>query len=319
MNKKVAAPAAIVVAVVTVTLVVLSVSTLSLPFNYKAEGQLDNNSSSNNNNTANSLKTTATTTGPQASAINNSNSVIVQQGTVASGPPMEPGDPTHIAQILQPRPDGSVYTGTVTFTASKKVDVFVLHPFGKSNSSLINSTYREPASFSIGPNQRIAPSLLIPDYRNSFIPSASIPFSGNALGFITFNNEPFIVTYTLKADIDKPQIVNNITNALVKTATIPTGIKVSIIQGAAAIMTDKAFSPNPVSIKEGDTITWINNDVETHTVTSGLGFSDPNLGKQFDSGFLGEKQTFSHKFNTSGQFNYFCELHPAMVGKVSVK
>jgi len=44
-------------------------------------------------------------------------------------------------------------------------------------------------------------------------------------------------------------------------------------------MTDKAFSPNPVSIKVRDPITWINNDVETHTVPSGLGFSDPNLGK----------------------------------------
>ena len=83
-------------------------------------------------------------------------------------------------------------------------------------------------------------------------------------------------------------------------------------------MTDKAFSPNPVSIKVGDPITWINNDVETRTVTSGLGFSDPNLGKQFDSGFLREKQTFSRKFNTPGQFHYFCELHPATVGKVSV-
>ena len=151
--------------------------------------------------------------------------------------------------------------------------------FGTSSSSLINSTYRGPASFSIGPNQRVAPSLIIPDYRNSFIPSGSIPFSGNALDFITFNNEPFIVTYTPKA-------------------------------------TDKAFSPNPVSIKVGDTITWINSDLETHTVTSGLSFSDHNLGKQFDSGFLGEKQTFSRKFKTPGQSNYFCELHPAMVGKL---
>ena len=105
---------------------------------------------------------------------------------------------------------------------------------------------------------------------------------------------------------------------MVKTATIPPGIKVSIIQ-AAAIMADKAFSPNPVSINVGDTITWINNDVETHTVTSGLNFSDPNLVKQFDSGFSGEKQTFSRKFKTPGQSNYFCELHPAMIGKVSVK
>jgi plastocyanin len=125
--------------------------------------------------------------------------------------------------------------------------------------------------------------------------------------------------YTPKANIDKPQIINNITNALVKTTTIPPGVKVSITQAGAAIMTDKAFSPNPVSIKVGDTITWINSDLETHTVTSGLSFSDHNLGKQFDSGFLGEKQTFSRKFKTPGQSNYFCELHPAMVGKVSVK
>jgi len=42
MNKKVIAAAAIVVAVFTVTLAVLSVSTLSLPFNHKAEAQLGN-------------------------------------------------------------------------------------------------------------------------------------------------------------------------------------------------------------------------------------------------------------------------------------
>ena len=42
------------------------------------------------------------------------------------------------------------------------------------------------------------------DIFSSFVPSASIPFSGNALGFITFNSQPFIVTYSLKAVLDKP-------------------------------------------------------------------------------------------------------------------
>jgi plastocyanin len=297
MNRKMMSLITVILTEAIFVMAVSSISTLSVPFNYKAEAQTD----ANNNNT----------------------NVIVQQGTVASGPPMGPGDPTRIATILEPRPDGSVYTGTVTFTASKKVGVFVLHSFGKNSSSLINSTYKEPASFPIGPNQRVAPTLIVPDYKNSFIPSGSIPFTGNALGFATFTNEPFIVTYTLKADIDKPQIVNNITNALVNTTTTtatipPPGIKESIVQGAS-FMTDKAFSPNPINIKVGDTITWINNDNETHTVTSGLDFNDPNLGKQFDSGFLGEKQTFSHKFNTAGEINYFCEMHPNMIGKVIVK
>ncbi|MFL6508185.1 MAG: plastocyanin/azurin family copper-binding protein, partial [Nitrososphaeraceae archaeon] len=30
------------------------------------------------------------------------------------------------------------------------------------------------------------------------------------------------------------------------------------------------------------------------------------------------KQTFSHKFDTAGEFPYFCQLHPTMVGKVVV-
>ena len=67
MNKKVVAAAAVVV-VFTVTLAVLSVSPLLLPFTYKAEAQLSNRSSRNNNNTSNSLNTTDTTTGLQASA-----------------------------------------------------------------------------------------------------------------------------------------------------------------------------------------------------------------------------------------------------------
>ena len=51
-------------------------------------------------------------------------------------------------------------------------------------------------------------------------------------------------------------------------------INVSIVPGAAT-MGNKAFSPNPINIKVGDTITWTNNDDSSppfHTVTSGLGF-----------------------------------------------
>ena len=62
-----------------------------------------------------------------------------------------------------------------------------------------------------------------------------------------------------------------------------TTIHVLIVQHAAYVG-NKAFSPNPINVKVGDTITWINNDVE---ITSGLGFSAPDFGKKFDSGLLG--------------------------------
>ena len=100
------------------------------------------------------------------------------------------------------------------------------------------------------------------------------------------------------------------------------GTQVSIVEGAST-MTDKAFDPNPVNVKAGDTITWTNKDSQIHTVVSGTGSSDPDVGKAFDSSpglktLLAPNQTFSHKFDTAGEFPYFCQLHPTMVGKVVV-
>ena len=100
------------------------------------------------------------------------------------------------------------------------------------------------------------------------------------------------------------------------------GSKVSIVEEASE-MGDQAYDPNPVKIKSGDAVTWTNDDSQTHTVTSGTDSSDPNMGKEFDSSpglntLLSTHQTFSHKFNTAGEFPYFCQLHPTMVGKVVV-
>jgi plastocyanin len=100
------------------------------------------------------------------------------------------------------------------------------------------------------------------------------------------------------------------------------GNKVSIVEGAST-MTDKAFDPNPANVKVGDSVTWTNNDSQPHTVVSGTGSSDPNMGKEFDSSpglktLLAPNQTFDHKFTTAGEFPYFCLVHPTMVGKVVV-
>jgi plastocyanin len=94
---------------------------------------------------------------------------------------------------------------------------------------------------------------------------------------------------------------------------------VSIVSGASSL-TDTAFSPNPVQVSVGDTITWTNDDSQPHTVTSGQN-GQPD-GK-FDSSpnfnpLLAPGQTFEHTFTEAGQYPYYCALHPNMVGTVSV-
>jgi plastocyanin len=61
-----------------------------------------------------------------------------------------------------------------------------------------------------------------------------------------------------------------------------------------------------------------NDEIETHAVTSGFGFNDSDFGKKFDSGIMGYKQTFSHRFTIGSELDYFCQFQPTMVGKVTV-
>ena len=115
-------------------------------------------------------------------------------------------------------------------------------------------------------------------------------------------------------------IKNNISNRTQlenhTTYSLPTSKTVVIVKGAA-LLRDQAFSPNPIIIHAKDSINWINKDDVVHTVTSGSSFSSPNRGQEFDSGMLGG--TYSHKFMKPGEYNYFCQIHPTMVGKIIVE
>jgi nitrite reductase (NO-forming) len=98
-----------------------------------------------------------------------------------------------------------------------------------------------------------------------------------------------------------------------------TSTEVSVVKGAATLGS-KAFSPSPLKIKVGSTVTWINNDNNIHTITSGKP-NTPNAGEAFDSGLTAlimPAKTFSHKFTNTGEFSYFCRLHPTMIGEIEV-
>ncbi len=72
------------------------------------------------------------------------------------------------------------------------------------------------------------------------------------------------------------------------------------------------FEPAVIGIKAGETVSWRNGAGMPHTV-SGRSDGGPN------SGTLGSGEVFSHTFNESGTYEYYCALHPGMTGKVIVQ
>ena len=81
---------------------------------------------------------------------------------------------------------------------------------------------------------------------------------------------------------------------------------------AAEVKIDNfCFTPQTLTVSVGTTVTWINKDDIPHTVTSDV--------KLFTSRALDTDQTFSFKFSASGTNNYYCSMHPKMLGTVIVK
>jgi plastocyanin len=93
--------------------------------------------------------------------------------------------------------------------------------------------------------------------------------------------------------------------------------EVSIVSGAS-VLTDTAFDPNPVNVKVGDTVKWTNNDNVPHTVIEGSPSTAGEVEGGFASDIFAQGMTFEHTFNQTGTFEYYCSLHPGMVGTVNV-
>jgi plastocyanin len=90
--------------------------------------------------------------------------------------------------------------------------------------------------------------------------------------------------------------------------------KISISLGAADKKVTEYFVPKSLTVKANEIVTWKNDDVAVHTVTSGSGAADGI----FDSGLLGPGKSFSFAFTKQGTFDYFCQVHPWMTGQITV-
>jgi plastocyanin len=71
------------------------------------------------------------------------------------------------------------------------------------------------------------------------------------------------------------------------------------------------FSPKDLTIAVGTTVKWVNHDDIPHTVVE--------KKTTFRSKALDTDDSYSFTFASAGEFDYFCGLHPHMVGKVIVK
>ncbi len=97
-----------------------------------------------------------------------------------------------------------------------------------------------------------------------------------------------------------------------KFVSIPKGTSVPGCERA-----NQCYDPPNVIIFVGGEILWRNDDLSPHTVTSGTAITGPD--GNFNSGLITAEQTFSNRFNESGEFQYFCMIHPWAVGSVTVE
>ena len=79
----------------------------------------------------------------------------------------------------------------------------------------------------------------------------------------------------------------------------------------------KCYDPPSLIIFKGGEIIWRNDDTDAHTVTSGTALEGPT--RVFDSGLMKAGDTFSHRFDSSGDYPYYCMIHPWAIGSISVK
>ena len=107
--------------------------------------------------------------------------------------------------------------------------------------------------------------------------------------------------------------------APVEESSEPKTVSVEIPKGTASPgceTSNACFSPASLTINSGDTVEWTNADTAAHTVTSGSPANGPS--GVFDSSLIMGGASFENTFDEAGSYDYFCMVHPWMVGNIQV-
>jgi plastocyanin len=106
------------------------------------------------------------------------------------------------------------------------------------------------------------------------------------------------------------------------TATTSSSISTNTTSGGATttggggstvqvVMLNRSYDPGTVTVKVGDTVTWLNQDPLQHDVIAENG--------EFKSELFDEGETFTFTFTAAGTYPYFCSIHAGMEGTVIVE
>lgn len=119
------------------------------------------------------------------------------------------------------------------------------------------------------------------------------------------------------------EVTNNaVTNIAVTNTTIPTNANVvtntSTVTNTVVSMTRSGFEPSSLTIKSGDTVTFVNNDTRTRQPASDPHPSHTGLaGFDADDGVPAGGQ-YQFTFTRTGTFGYHDHLFSSLKGTVTV-
>jgi len=95
-------------------------------------------------------------------------------------------------------------------------------------------------------------------------------------------------------------------------AAMPALASQGIAETVTITMKDRAFTPQRIVVKVGDTVKWENQDTELHNVISGATLYDPDLGHPMMSGVIMWNSTYAFSFAQPGSYRYMCVIHSSM-------
>lgn len=93
-------------------------------------------------------------------------------------------------------------------------------------------------------------------------------------------------------------------------------LSVAIVPGSSSPFNGQFYLPNTITVSPNSSVSWVNQDTSSHTITSGDFTTGPS--GQFDSGLLNTGATFTHQFTAPGFYTYYCTIFPFMSGVVNV-
>ena len=237
------------------------------------------------------------------------------------------GHESHQLAVLL-APSENIYSGTLLYDASENIQLVTLRgPIGADESPEKTWT----------PDGETIFDLTFVDPKNA---KGEWAFSGNALAVHTMNTNTFVVDYKI-LDLTETEPMIEESEAVVEleeevhmeetheeetmmeeTMEEPAGPMTHVVDMPAGTSvpgceeTNECYIPADITINAGDTVEWTNSDTAAHTVTGGSPAEGPS--GVFDSSLVMGSASYSFTFEEAGFYDYFCMVHPWMVGTVTV-